>query len=427
VFSYFDRGIKNTIPNKIIDLPELVYIIKTNNRKDDVGLVRTLKSNGDNNYKRIKETLPNITPHCIVKKRCLRDVDFESNFISASGYVYIDIDNIEDAAELKRDLILEYGDKANLICLSAGGNGIAMLFRLTNTITQENFNTLRSELIHSLLSSIKVDRNSGGLGRAMFISYDPEVWYNYDNRITLSIESKEDVVKNPNSYSLYYNREDYHFLYQEKKTPSQEYPTQSRYKIYTIDVVLSKVITKTQVPVLNPIVDFKPIDYVESYIPEVIRDGSKHRTFYRLIHQWYYLNPNIELDYLYSYLFFINNTRSKPRMEVRELVRFFTAVVTQIKRSGQLYPAPSVKRVHFNPEAALTPKEKIRIAAQLNSAYIRSQNIDKITQARLEFERQGKKVTNRSVAALTNLSVKTVGKYINCTPIDMNYEVSRWN
>lgn len=427
MFSYFEKGIKDTTLKRIIDLPELVHIIKTNTRKDDIGVIRRLKKDGDNNYKRIKETLPNITPHCIVKKRCLKDSESESNFLAASGYIYIDIDNVQNPSEFKNDLILRYGDRASLICISAGGNGITMLFRLTNTITQENFNTLRLELIHSLHCNIMVDRNSGGLGRAMFVSYDPEVWYNYDNRITLSLESKEDVVHNPNSYSLYYNREGYYFSNQDNKTPSQDYQKQSRYKIYTIDVVLSKVVTKTEVQVLNPIVDFKPIDFVETYIPEVIKDGSKHRTFYRLIHQWYYLNPNIELDYLYSYLFFINNTRSKPRMEVRELVRFFTAVVTEIKRSGEVYPAPFIKRIHFNPEAGVPPKEKIRIAAQLNGAYCRYNTINKISQARLELERQGKKVTNRSLAAHANLSVKTVGKYINCIPIDMNYEVSLWN
>ena len=431
MFSYFEKGIKDTTPLKIIDLSELVNIIRNNLHSVQIDVIRTLKKKGDNYYKVVKETLPNITPNCIVKERSLKGDQFEVNFIAPSGYIYIDIDKVPNILEYKKYLIEKYGCHASLICISPGGDGATMLFKVTNTITKENFDVLRSSLINTLLKDEKVDPNSAGIGRAMFISYDPEVWVNYENRITIEAGETEMLETHPNSYSSSYNREDYHFSGDNISivTGSTNNTSSSfhRYKIHNIDKILSTVNSKTYVPVSNPVVDFKPVVFVEPYIPRMITDGNKHRTYFKLIHQWYYLNPGIEMDYLYSYLFFVNNTRAKPRMGTRELVRFFNSVINTIKTTGEVFAEPFTKRVHFNPAAGISAKEKQVIAAQLNGAYQRSVTIEKIICAKQELELQGNKITNRAVARMIQMDEKTVGKYINTAPVDMDCEVSLWN
>jgi 5-bromo-4-chloroindolyl phosphate hydrolysis protein len=114
-------------------------------------------------------------------------------------------------------------------------------------------------------------------------------------------------------------------------------------------------------------------------------------------------------------------------MEMRELVRFFTLTVERIKATGEVFADKKIQRVHFNPEAGITPKEKQVIAAQLNGAYTRSLTIQKIIAAKQELQLQGKKITNRAVARVIQMDEKTVGKYMDATQVDMDYEVSLWN
>lgn len=112
---------------------------------------------------------------------------------------------------------------------------------------------------------------------------------------------------------------------------------------------------------------------------------------------------------------------------MRELVRFFTLTIERIKSIGEVYAEKNIQRVHFNPAAGITPKEKQVIAAQLNGAYARSLTIQKIITAKQELELQGEKITNRAVVRVIQMDEKTVGKYINASPVDMDYEVSLWN
>jgi len=428
MFSYFKDGIKDTSPLKIIDLPDLVKIIRNNPLLSQIEAIRELKKRGDNYYKKLKEKLPNITPNCIVKERNLKGDQFEINFISPSGYLYIDIDKVPNLQEYKQYLIEKYGSLASMICISPGGDGITLIFKVTNTITQDNFNIIRSSLISTLLKDETVDPNSAGIGRAMFISHDPDVWVDYTNSITIQTGDTEKLETHPNTCSSSYNIVDYHLFNKTTGTGSTlDSSSFNKYKIHSIDVVLSTIKTKTYVPVSNPVVDFNPIEYVSTYIPRIITDGNKHRTYYKLIHQLYYLNPGIEMEYLFSFLFFVNNTRAKPRMEMRELVRFFTLTVERIKSTGEVYVDKNTQRVHFNPSAGITPKEKQVIAAQLNGAYARSLTIQKIITARQELQLQGKRITNRAVARIIQMDEKTVGKYINAAPVNMDYEVSLWN
>ena len=64
MISYFENGGKQTIPNKKIDIYELVEIIKHNPKIKLINEIRKLKSEGNDNYKSMKKSLPNITPNC---------------------------------------------------------------------------------------------------------------------------------------------------------------------------------------------------------------------------------------------------------------------------------------------------------------------------------------------------------------------------
>ena len=70
--SYFEKGLNNTIPSKIIGLPDYVRIVKDSSLIEKFNNIRNLRINGNDDYKILKRNLPYITPSVIVKKRKLK-------------------------------------------------------------------------------------------------------------------------------------------------------------------------------------------------------------------------------------------------------------------------------------------------------------------------------------------------------------------
>ena len=190
MFSYFQKGITDTTPSKIIDLPLLVKIIQNNPERILIEHIRVLKKEGNGEIKELKRKLPNITPNCIVKYRKLEsEEEFNNNFISYSHYIYFDTDDIQNIEEYKEYFIKQYGNLVSLVSKSTSCGGLSILFKLTNTITsKEQFFQVWDSIRTTILKAEKVDLNCKDIGRAMFISYDPDVYFNYGNEITVDID-----------------------------------------------------------------------------------------------------------------------------------------------------------------------------------------------------------------------------------------------
>lgn len=425
MFSYFQNGITDTNPSKSIDLPQLIKIIKDNPNKPLIDWIRVLRSQGNQEYKELKRGLPNITPNCIVRYRKLEAEHFNMNFIMSSGYIYFDTDDVENLDEYKEYFIKRYGHLVSMVCKSSSCGGLSILFKLTNTINskQEFFqvwDTIRTTILHDE----RIDINCKDIGRGMFISFDPEAYINYESEITIDTSicispkdsnTNKKRVKHPISNNSVNNKVVYSFSNNEK--PS----------IISIDQVLDKLITKTIVPVENLIVDMKPVHYAEVFVPKVIKDGTKHSIYTSIIHQLVYLNPNIEKEYIFSYLWYINNTHAKPPMEKRELIRLFNMVYNGIKETGDIHPKIKTKWVHFNPKRRLTGKEKNKLANTLNGYYRRYQTINKIITSKQELMCLGEKITQNMVSKISGLSLKTVQTYFNSDPIDIDLVLQQVN
>lgn len=429
VCSYFEKGLNNTIPSKIIGLPDYVRMVKDDYLIEEFNTIRNLRINGNNEYKILKKDLPYITPSVIVKKRKLKTVtDIQDNLIQFTGYFYLDIDAFPEQFSVytyKDYIIKRYGHLVSFVCLSSSLGGVSILIKITNEVTVDNFQSLWDTIRLTIFQDEEVDTNCQGIGRAMLQSYDEYLYVNYDNCITLDaiIDNKEKIGVDPIVCTVY-NKVNPHLFNQCNKLD----PNTFKYKVYNIDEVLATIKTKTIVPVFNPIVEFREEEIIESYIPKVIKDGMKHKTYYVLIHQWYYLNQDVAIDYLYSMLFYVNNVYAKPRMEVKELSRFFTYVISKIKESGKINVKPKKRWIHWNKEnKELTSHEKLKIAKALTGAFERHTTINKIQEAKKQLELDGKKITNRAIAKMIQMDVSTVGKRIKDEPVDMNYEVSLWN
>ena len=413
MFSLFEKGIKDTKCSKFISFSDLVRIIRNNPNAGKIETIRALRKNGDDYYKALKSELPNITPTCLVKERNLDDANFDNNFVQFSQYLYFDIDRW-NPEEYKSYFIKKFSHSASLICISSSGGGISVLFKVKNIITSYNFNEIWQKVRDTVLSEETIDVRCKNISRAMFISHDPEVFYNYENEIELEI-------KNPDEGS-------------EKKTVKQSKTCKklnnrliSPFSIISIDKVLQKIILRTSVPVINPVVDFKPVEYVEVYIPKHIKDGTKHVIYTSMIHALVHLNPSVESEYIFSYMFYVNSRFAKPRMEKREFIRLFNMVYNGIKDTGKTNVKKTIKFVHFNPGCGLSVKQKIEISNLLNGLKRRNDSIEKINNAKLKLEQTGRKITQKGIAEISKLSPKTIRTHLYSKMTDINEFVDTIN
>jgi hypothetical protein len=420
MFSLFKDGIGNLKPLKSIDLSTYAKLVQNPDRKEIY--TKLYEARNDGNQKTIrafKKQLSYTTPHCILKWRNLENSEkIEKNFLMFSGYIYFDIDRFPeefDSIGYKNHLISKLKDVASLITLSASGRGIGILFKVENEITFQNFNDIRNSIKNTYLKDVIVDTNAEDIGRAQFVPYDSNVFVNYSNSVFVEILTNQNV-------SIEYNTEE-----RANITLNTHINPNYEYKIYGIDQVLNRLQLITPIDVINTIVDFKEIDVVKPYIPRLIIDTKKHKTYYILIHQVYYLNKNVDIDYIFSFIFFINNTRATPKMDFKELKRYFTNVITQIKSTGKIYFKSKIKRVHFNPNCGLNKEEKDTIAKKLNGYYRRNMTITKINNAIDYLLRNNKKVTNSAISKLTGLSISTIRLRKNDNLIDIDYELKLLN
>ena len=256
--SYFEKGLNNTTPLKIIGLPDYVRMVKDDYLIEEFNTIRNLRINGNNEYKILKRDLPYITPSVIVRKRKLKTAtEIQDNLIQFTGYFYFDIDkfpNDYSVFSYKEYIIARYGDVVSFVSLSSSLGGMSILIKITNEVTVNNFQNLWDTIRLTILKEEEVDTNCQGIGRAMIQSYDKELYVNYDNCITLdlNIDNKEKIGIDPIVCTVY-NKVNPHLFNQCNKLD----PSTFKYKVYNIDEVMATLKTKTIVPVLNPVVEFR--------------------------------------------------------------------------------------------------------------------------------------------------------------------------
>ncbi|WP_340111023.1 hypothetical protein [Maribellus mangrovi] len=391
MFSYFKNGITDTECKKTIDITELVKLIEDNPQKKTITRIRALREKGDD-YKEVKESLSYITPNCILSRRKLEDESFQENFKSFSGYIYIDLDvPISKTREYKDYFIKKFGHMVALVCFSSSMGGISVLFKIENEITRENHQLYWYYLKEYVLKGEPVDDKSKGIGRAMFISQDSDVFFNPTNSIYLEIDEK--CVEQYKSWC---------------NTNTSNIILDYAHSIIDIKEVLKSIKTSTSIKVKNPVLDLYPVDFASSYFPNKIKDGTKHKLYPVMIHILVYLNPVLPVEFIYSYLYFINQHFACPGMESKEFDRLFNFTYNITQREDYYFRLIRTKYLHFNPDSNLTGDEKRNIANKLNGKRKVNSSIEKIIEAKKQLKSEGKKITKAAVARMTGLSRKTV-------------------
>jgi len=124
----------------------------------------------------------------VLKKRSLTgDLEYYDNFLNFSGYIYFDFD-VPNAIQFKQEFIQKYKHIVSLVCILSGGGGISVLVKVNMELTKENFQNAWEYVVSEVFkdeSSI-VDTKTKDIGRAMFISSDPDVHINHDNELAIN-------------------------------------------------------------------------------------------------------------------------------------------------------------------------------------------------------------------------------------------------
>lgn len=404
MFSYFNGSIKNIYPKKHIDFPSLVKLIRNNPERIKIDKVRELRRTGKD-YSTPKKYLPYISPNCLVKIRNLKDSDY--NLMTISSYIYFDIDDYPNAQKLKDRFIVQYGHHASLICISCSGGGISILFKVSNHLRTENdFHIARQYIIDNIIVGEKIDGNVKDIARAMFISSDPDLFFNYENEIDIPIElfktrmSKEEKCrlkdKKPQSDMIRF-----HCAPQEPFIPTP------------INEVLEQLIFETPVQVDNPVVDFKEIEFVEVRFKYLIKDGLKHKTFTNMTHKLMYLNPTADKQLLLSYLYHINESYTgNKKMEQRELIGLFDTVYNGVKDLNNSEVIPRNKRIHYNKDFE-GDFNKRKVSGKIRGLLKENEMKLKIRSAVEEMKGMGLSISKSSISKHSGIHRGTIIKHLN--------------
>lgn len=387
----FYDGIKSKIPSRYLNLQEVYKFIKTSPNVGLIETIRHLKSNNDNYYRELKLRLPIITPHVEATARKLAGDEFDKNLKSFTQLMYFDIDNVQNVHEQKQRIINQYKDFVTMVCISPSGAGISIFIQIENELTKENFNHIWNSIRMNELAGENIDVKANGIARTMFLSSDPDVYFNPDATLAVNFEVVEEQGIHPNTCRISNNNINSHFS-------SNNTITKNSYNIYDIDHVLKHINTTTKVEVNNHVVDVKNVPYVALYIPRIIPEKKRHKTFYVMIHQLFYLNPELEIDVIYSFIWFVNNVFVRPKLDKHDLIRHFNNVVNQIHTNSLVYVNCRNRRIHFNKNCwYLTSKDKLYLAKKLTGLYKRHQNKQKVTDAIQHLQTVGTKVTNVAI------------------------------
>jgi len=374
MFSYFNEGISDCVPSKKISIEKLIKEIRQNNNPN-IQAIRALDPTDekyDARKRQFKVSLPNITPCCTVSYRN------DKSIVEFNGYMYFDIDKLEDAENLKNELVAKYREYICMMCVSCSGRGLSFLVKVENEVTVTNFTSIREYLSTHIFPDLKLDPQTKSKSNAWYISYDPNCYYNPSSVVDIPEQYLHDQEKKLNKSAKF------NII---NSSPDCLKTALYHYESIHISEVLKKLKFKTEVPVKNRIFDLYPIDYCEVYLPPnyKIPDGSKKLVFSHVIHNLVYLNPDVEPDYIFSYIKWLNQTKTVTPAVFKDLIRHFNYVYYTIKNTGEIHPQVRIKYFHCRPDT-ISVFEKKRLGKRMTALYKKSETINLITYAKQLLE-----------------------------------------
>jgi len=410
MFSIYEGKIYNNTPSKTIDFNTLINIIRTNPYNKDYKIIRDHKK-GDVEYDEGKKELVRCQPNCVVKYNSIKGPNFEKNYEIGSGYIYLDIDNLDNPLKYKKEFISKYKDVVSMVCISGGGRGLSILVKINHTITfKEEYKSIIDYLSSHYFNDIQLDKGALKLSQMWFISYDPDVYVNLEVCIDVSegvkCVSQGIIQRVVSNNTLFY-------------APEREINTLSITEIDTHLITKTKYINKSDI-------DIDTIPWTDIKIPRKIRDGYKRKLYTYYFHALFNLNPEIDPKWIFAYVYNINRNCADPRMSYRDLLSLFNMQYGYIKSDRYNYQNNRKKSLHINPDLDLTGGQKSLVANKVNGSIRKNKTKLKIAAAIEKLTKENEKHTISSISKLSGVSRKTVGCHMkDLELIDLNVLINQ--
>jgi len=405
VFSLYEGKIQDRTPTKTIDFNTLIKIIKTNPYNRDYNIIRN-HNKGDIEYNQGKKNLVRCHPNCVLSFNSISGLNFEKNYVVGSGYIYLDIDHLENPLEFKKEFISKYKEVVSMVCLSSGGRGLSVLVKINHLITSKHeYNCIINFLKSQYFRDVEFDHGSNKLSQMWFVSYDSDVFVNTKVCIDVSEGLKcvnQGIIQGGGSnYILFYALE-------------------KEIMYLSISDINSNLITRTKYTNKKDI-DIETIPWTDIKIPRVIKDGSKRRIYTRLIHSLFHLNPNVEPKWVLGHIYNVNRNCADPKMSYRDLLSLFNMQYGYIKSDHYEYRNFRYKTLHISPDIKLTSGQRSIIANKVNGCIRKNKTKSKIAAAINQLSNEEQDYSVSSISKMTGVSRKTVGLYIkDLDPIDID-------
>ncbi|MCG7500599.1 hypothetical protein MHM83_01820 [Tenacibaculum sp. Mcav3-52] len=366
------------------DVNQILDIIKKGN--DKLPLIKVARAYGKSstNYNKIKtELLPTFRFNFNFK-----DSAANKNITSSTNLIYIDVDDLSDIPN--NDLIY-----AKWKSLSTSGYGILVK---TSNVTCDNFNTTYKEIGECL--GVDVDNNAAKATQQTVLSYDPNLYFN-PNSITYtasSISNSTNIKKVPST----------HIIKKEKGcirgdgTFSESTNTKLRFNNisdYFNDIDDDYLVFEDKINICEP------------YLPIIVHEGKRNNTMFYHLSQHKMLNPHLEFNSLKGLSYSINN-RMVPKLSDNEVDLIINSVLRGYENDSLYMILNKERKFLFNPESNLTFNDKMNIVNKKNAQLKVDKTKQKIYDVieSWDFKTNGK-ITQKKVAELSELSIRTVKRY----------------
>ena len=405
MFSLYEGKINNKIPSKTINFKNLISIIKTNPYNKDYKIIRIHKK-GDIEYNQGKKELVRCHPNCVLKYNSISGPNFEKNYEMGSGYIYLDIDHLDNPLEFKKEFISKYKDVVSMVCLSSGGSGLSILVKINHLIASKNeYKCIIDFLKSQYFRDVEFDSGSDKLSQMWFVSYDPDVFVNTE----VCIDVSEGL-----------NCVDQGIIQRVVGNNTLFYALEKEIMYLSISDINSNLITRTKYTNKKDI-DIETIPWTDIKIPRVIKDGNKRRIYTRLIHSLFHLNSDVETKWVLGYIYNVNRNCADPKMSYRDLLSLFNMQYGYIKSDHYEYQNYRYKTIHISLDAKLTSGQKSIIANKVNGCIRKNKTKSVIAAAINQFSNKEQDYSVSSISKMTGVSRKTVGLYLNdLDPIDID-------
>lgn len=384
------QNVKCVYPDTETTLEELVATIRNHPMQSAIRELQQCEY-GSPEYKKIKKTLPCVTPHGTFLSR-------KNHPLTLSGLFYYDVDlqhipsnmSLKEALEHLQDL---HHDKAVLIGKSVGGRGLYLYIKanLPYGFAWENFNRVHEYIKTTYLKELSTDQNAAGVKRLHLIPHDPSVIYNPDAVLNLELDEVQKSLTNCIKKQRVCCTSDETFL--------------------PIDQVVSQIKNRTIVDVGDADILVEDIWFCNLFIPPVIPDGRKHTVYRAMVQCLMYNNPGIALSYILSFINYINTTRTSGHpMAMSEMKRTVTDEYNRVQETGEIMVGRT-KRYHANPRFNKSQKQKI--IAQYRGAETKAKSHQIIRDAIQELQSANQTITIKAVVRHLQgrLSTGTVKRY----------------